>query len=297
MDIKFLKNFLQIARVGNMTKASQVLYITQSALSKQMKELEIEFGRPLFSRSSEGMNLTEEGILLRKRAEDIISIYEKTKQDFESLSDITGGDVHVGALESCHMDIFAKELLTFREKYPDLRCHIISGMTVQVEEMLDRGILDFSIISGIPNLNKYNHIRYPADDEWGIVVRKDHPLAKMERITLKNLLEQNLIVSPQGLSEEIAKWCGEDVDKLRITDTVNLAYNGSILVKENVCIMLSYKGIINDDELIWIPLYPKLSTPTYLLWKKYQVFTPIVELFLKQLISSFEIKNENKSLV
>lgn len=114
----------------------------------------------------------------------------------------------------------------------------------------------------------------------------------MERITFENLLDQSLIVSTQGLSEEITKWCGEQVDKLRITDTVNLAYNGSILVKENVCIMLSYKGIINDSELVWIPLYPKLTTPTYLVWKKYQVFTQIVELFLKQLIGSFEAKNK-----
>ncbi len=287
MDIKLLKNFLQIARLGNMTRASHSLFITQSALSKQMKELEAEFGRPIFSRSSEGMNLTEEGLLLRKRAEDIVSIYEKTKQDFENLGDITGGDVRVGALESCHMDIFAKELLAFREHYPGLRCHITSGMTIQVEEMLDRGILDFIIISGMPNLNKYNHIRYPADDEWGIVVRRDHPLAQKEKITFENLLDQNLIVSTQGLSEEISKWCGEDVDKLRITDTVNLAYNGSVLVKEKVCVMLSYKGLVNDGDLVWIPLFPKLSTPTYLLWKKYQVFTPIVELFLKQLMNSF----------
>ena len=292
MDIKLLKNFLQIARLGSMTQASRTLFITQSALSKQMKELEEEFGRPLFSRGSGGMNLTEEGMLLRKRAEDIVSLFDKTKQEFEELDEITGGDVHVGAPESCHMDIFARELLSFRKNYPGLRCHIISGMTVQVEEMLDRGILDFIIISGIPNLSKYNHIRYPANDEWGIVVRKDHPLAKMERITFENLLDQSLIVSTQGLSEEITKWCGEQVDKLRITDTVNLAYNGSILVKENVCIMLSYKGIINDSELVWIPLYPKLTTPTYLVWKKYQVFTQIVELFLKQLIGSFEAKNK-----
>lgn len=288
MDIKLLKNFLQIARLGSMTQASRTLFITQSALSKQMKELEEEFGRPLFSRGSGGMNLTEEGMLLRKRAEDIVSLFDKTKQEFEELDEITGGDVHVGAPESCHMDIFARELLSFRKNYPGLRCHIISGMTVQVEEMLDRGLLDFIIISGIPDLNRYNHVRYPADDEWGIVVRKDHPLAKKERITFENLLDQNLIISTQGLSEEMAKWCGQDVDKLKITDTVNLAYNGSVMVKERVCIMLSYRGLVTDSELIWIPLHPKLSTPTYLLWRKYQVFTPVVELFLKQMVNSFE---------
>ncbi|MDY6416836.1 MAG: LysR family transcriptional regulator [Succinivibrio dextrinosolvens] len=294
MEIKLLKNFLQIARLGNMTKASQMLYISQSALSKQMKELEEEFGCNLFIRQKEGMVLTEEGYILRKRAEDIVSLFEKTKQDFEDLDKITGGDIHVGAAETCHMDIFARELLTFRKDYPNLRCHIISGMTEQVTQMLDRGLLDIAIISGQPNIDKYNHIRYPAEDQWGAVVAMNHPLASAERLTINELKDYNLMMSTQGLSEEILRWCGQYADLLNVSDTVNLAYNGSVFVKENVAVLLSYKGLANTSEennLRWIPLYPKLTTPLYVIWRKYQVFTPIVDLFFKQLLASFENAN------
>ena len=290
MDIRILKNFLQIARIGNMTRASQMLYTTQSALSKQMKDLEDEFSCRLFIRKSTGLALTEEGHLLRKRAEDIVSLYEKTRQEFESLEEISSGEIHVGAPETCHMDLFARELLEFRRDYPNLQCHIISGMTEQVAQLLDGGLLDIAIISGIPDLNKYNHLVYPAEDQWGAVVRTDHPLARLKRIEPDDLLSYNLIMSTQGFSEEIRRWCGQKADKLMVTDTVNLAYNGSVFVREKVAVMLSYKGLVNTSKksgLTFIPLYPTLTTPLYLIWRKYQIFTPIVDLFLKQLTRSF----------
>ena len=291
MDIKLFKNFLQIARIGNMTKASQTLYISQSALSKQMKELEEEFGCKLFERQKEGMILTEEGNILRKRAEDIVSLFDKTKQEFEDLGEITGGDIHVGAPETCHMDIYARELLRFRKDYPNLRCHIISGMTEQVVQMLDQGLLDLVIISGLPNIEKYNHLRYPADDQWGAVVTRDHPLAAKQNISIDDLKEYNLMMSTQGFSEEIRKWCGQYADSLNVSDTVNLSYNGSVFVKERIAVLLSYKGLVNTSEengLSWIPLYPELRTPLYLIWRKYQVFTPITELFFRQITESFK---------
>jgi DNA-binding transcriptional LysR family regulator len=291
MDLKLLKNFLMVAKTGNMTRASAMLFITQSALSKQMKELESEFGCTFFERIGGGMKLTEEGLLLRNRAEDIVSLVDKTKQEFRDIEDIIGGDVHIGAPETCHIDIFAQELLAFRRKYPGLRCHVISGMTEQVTEKMDGGLLDFVIISGLPDTDKYNYIRYPADDIWGMVVRRDHPLAAMDKITIDDLLPHNIIISTQGLSEEISGWCGDQASELKVTDTVNLAYNGSRFVRENIAVMLTYKGLVDtspENGLVWIPLYPELSTPTYLIWRKFQVFTPIVERFLEHLVTAFK---------
>ena len=291
MDLKLLKNFLMVAKTGNMTRASAMLFITQSALSKQMKELESEFGCTFFERIGSGMKLTEEGLLLRNRAEDIVSLVDKTKQEFRDIEDIIGGDVHIGALETCHIDIFARELLAFRRKYPGLRCHVISGMTEQVTEKMDGGLLDFVIISGLPDTDKYNYIRYPADDIWGMVVRRDHQLAAMDKITIDDLLPHNIIISTQGLSEEISGWCGDRANELKVTDTVNLAYNGSRFVRENIAVMLTYKGLVDTSPgngLVWLPLYPELSTPTYLIWRKFQVFTPIVEKFLEHLVTSFK---------
>lgn len=295
MDLKLLKNFLMVAKTGNMTRASAMLFITQSALSKQMKELEAEFGCTFFERIGGGMKLTEEGLLLRKRAEDIVSLVDKTKQEFRDIEDIIGGDVHIGAPETCHIDIFARELLAIRRKYPGLRCHVISGMTEQVTEKMDGGLLDFVIISGLPDTDRYNYIRYPADDIWGMVVRRDHPLAAMNKITIDDLLPHNIIISTQGLSEEISGWCGDRANELKVTDTVNLAYNGSRFVRENIAVMLTYKGLVDTSPgngLVWIPLYPELSTPIYLIWRKFQVFTPIVEKFLEHLIRAFKNLNQ-----
>ena len=216
---------------------------------------------------------------------------DKTKQEFRDIEDIIGGDVHIGAPETCHIDIFARELLAFRRKYPGLRCHVTSGMTEQVTEKMDGGLLDFVIISGLPDTDKYNYIRYPADDIWGMVVRRDHQLAAMDKITIDDLLPHNIIISTQGLSEEISGWCGDQASELKVTDTVNLAYNGSRFVRENIAVMLTYKGLVDtspENGLVWIPLYPELSTPTYLIWRKFQVFTPIVEKFLEHLVTAFK---------
>lgn len=295
MDLKLLRNFLAVARTGNITRAAGMVFLSQSALSKQMKELEAEFGCALFERIASGLRLTEEGLLLQKRAEDIVSLVDKTKQEFKDLEDIIGGDVHVGAPESCHMDIFARELFEFRKKHPGLRCHLISGMTEQVTEKMDQGLLDFVIISGLPDTGKYDRIRYPADDRWGVVARRDHPLAALRKITVEDLLPYNIIISTQGLSEEITGWCGDRANELKVTDTVNLAYNGSVFVKEHVAVMLSYQGLVNtspENGLAWIPLYPELTTPSYLIWRKYQKFTPIVGKFLEHLSEAFKRLNE-----
>ena len=290
MDIRTLSNFLHIARTGNMTRSSEALHITQSALSKQIKELEQSFGRALFVRSGSGMRLTGEGALLRKRAEDIVTLYEKTRREFESLGEVTGGDVHVGAPESCHMAIFARELLAFRRRCPGLRCHLMSGMTGQVTRLLDEGLLDFAIISGQPDLGKYNSLRYPADDQWGVVARRDHRLARLASVRAEDLMGERLIMSTQGFSEEIRRWCGEKADSLSVTDTVNLCYNGSVFVREKVSVMLSYRGLADTSEesgLAWIPLEPALMTPAYLIWRKYQTFSPAAGLFLRHLREAF----------
>ncbi len=168
------------------------------------------------------------------------------------------------------MNIFARALFAFRQRYPGLRCHVISGMTEQVTEKMDQGLLDFVIISGLPDTGRYNHMRYPADDRWGAVAPRDHTLAALEKITLEDLLPYNVIVSTQGLSEEITGWCGDRANELKVTDTVNLAYNGSVFVKERLAVMISYQGLVDtspENGLAWIPLYPELTTPAYLIWR------------------------------
>ena len=182
MEIRVLRYFLEIAREENMTRASERLHVSQPTLSKQMKDLEEELGKKLFRRGSASIHLTDEGMLLRKRAEDILAMVDKTTDEFKALDKITGGDVYIGCAESHQIRYLAEIIHQFRDRYPLLKYHILSGDTEQVAERLDRGFLDFAVIVEPPNLQKYNYIELPVADTWGVVMRKDCPLSK------KNLL-------------------------------------------------------------------------------------------------------------
>ncbi len=178
MEIRTLRYFLAVAREENMTRAAETLHVSQPALSKQLKSLEEELGKKLFTRHSFSIKLTEEGILLRNRAEDLISMADKIEQEFFSLDEITGGDLYFGLAESYQISFLAKEIRNFKEKYPKIRYHITSGDTEQVAEKLDKGLLDFAVLAEIPNPEKYESIVFPTADTWGLVMPSDDPLTK-----------------------------------------------------------------------------------------------------------------------
>ncbi len=286
MEIRVLRYFLEIAREGNMSRAAETLHVSQPTLSKQMKELEQELGKKLFVRNSAGITLTDEGMLLRKRAEDILDMVDKTADEFKALDDITGGEVHIGCAESCQIKYLARAIKTFKERYPMFRYHLTSGNTEQVAERLDRGLIDFAVIVEPPNLSKYNYLEIPETDTWGMVMRKEDPLSEKDRINVEDLSGLDLICSAQGMKFDIARWCGERADMLNLSGTVNLAYNGSVFVKEGLGYMLTFDRLVDtgaDSELCFRPLDPPLETRMFVIWKKYQVFTPIAELLIKEL--------------
>ncbi|MCI8609322.1 MAG: LysR family transcriptional regulator [Firmicutes bacterium] len=287
MEIRVLRYFLEIAREGNMTHAAQRLHVSQPTLSRQMKDLEHELGKKLFRRSNTSIHLTDEGMLLRKRAEDILEMVDKTTDEFKALDAIIGGDVKIGCAESYLIGHLARIIKDFRKTYPGLRFHLTSGNTEQVSERLDRGLLDLAVIVEPPNLSKYNYIEMPGVDTWGLVMLKTHPLAKKETITIDDLKGVDIICSIQGLKYDISKWCGEKLDEMNIIGTFNLCYNGSVFVKEGLGCMLTFDKLVNidsDSSLCFRPLYPRLEAKMYIIWKKYQVFTPIAELLVEELI-------------
>lgn len=290
MEIRVLRYFLEIARENNMSRAAETLHVSQPTLSKQMKDLESELGKKLFRRGSTSVTLTDEGMLLRKRAEDILDMVDKTADEFRELDNITGGEVHIGCAESYLIKYLAQVIKDFKENYPCFRYHLTSGNTEQVVERLDRGLIDFAFIVEPPNLEKYNYIEIPGVDIWGLVIRKDHPLAEKEEIIFENLLEIDLICSEQGMKFDIARWCGEKADQLNLSGTVNLCYNGGVFVKEGLGGMLTFEHLVNtgsDSDLCFRPLAPRLETKMYIIWKKYQIFTPIAELLLDELKGRF----------
>ena len=290
MEIRVLRYFLEIAREENMTRASERLHVSQPTLSKQMKDLEEELGKKLFRRGSASIHLTDEGMLLRKRAEDILAMVDKTKDEFRALDEVTGGDVYIGCAESYQIQYLAEIIREFRESYPLLKYHILSGDTVQVAERLDRGLLDFAVIVEPPNLQKYNYIELPVADTWGVVMRRDCPLAKKQSITADDLIGFDLITSPQSLDADFPRWCGEKLDELNISGTVNLFYNGTAFVRADAGLLLTFDRLADtgiDSELCFRPLTPALKSKMFIIWKRYQVFSPIAERLIEKIKIAF----------
>lgn len=290
MEIRVLRYFLAIAREENMTRAAKYLHVTQPTLSKQIKQLEEEIGKKLFIRSNYSIKLTDEGLLLRKRAEDILSMVDKTMEEFQALDDITGGDIYIGAAESESFSYFATVAKDLQLQYPNVKFHLYSGNTEVIAERLDRGLLDFAIIVQEVDLSKYNYIKIPTSDTWGVIMRKDSPLAKKEYITIEDLIDLPLIVSRQGITEDYPKLFKEKLDQLHIVATFDLIYNASIMVKEGFGYALSFDKIVDtseNSELCFRVLKPELKTNMYIIWKNYQVFTPIAEKLLSKMQQHF----------
>ncbi len=290
MEIRTLRYFLAVAREENMSRAAELLHVTQPTLSKALKSLEDELGKKLFTRHSFSIALTEEGVLLRNRAEDLVSMADKIEQEFLSLDDITGGDLYFGLAESWQIRYLAREIREFKKAYPDLRYHITSGDTEQVTEKLDKGLLDFAAIFETPDERKYNCIAFPKADHFGAVFPADSKLAKKDCITADDLVGLPLFTSEQSWENDIRPWAKERFSLLCLEGSFRLAYNGSMFAREGLGILLTLNNLIDtspESGLVFRPLAPRLEMKMYLIWNKYQSFTPIAERFLKQLQASF----------
>lgn len=288
MEIRALKYFLAIAREENMTKAAETLHISQPALTKQIHNLEAELGKKLFSRHSFSLELTAEGKLLQKRAEDLLTLATKITDEFAALDNSLGGDIYLGSGESYQLRHLAKIIHQFKTKHPHFHYHLISGDTEQVTEKLNKGLLDFAIIFEEPDLKHYNALSFPQADTWGVLMSTTAPLAKKSEITWEDLKELPLFCSEQSWKEDIPRWCGTKIKELNLEGTYRLVYNASVFAKEGLGYVLAFNHIVDispGSGLVFRPLSPKLETKMYIIWKKDQVFTPIAERF-KELLEN-----------
>ncbi|XCP85076.1 LysR family transcriptional regulator [Roseburia hominis] len=286
MEIRTLRYFLAVAREENMTRAAELLHITQPTLSKQLKSLEDELGKKLFTRHSFSISLTDEGILLRNRAEDLVGMADKIEKEFISLNDVTGGDLYFGLAESYQIRILAREINEFKKRYPGLRYHITSGDTEQVAEKLDKGLLDFAVLAEIPDASKYESLVFPEADIWGVVMPSDSLLAKKKAIRVDDLIGLPLFCSGQGWEKDVPSWAKDKMDQLHLEGSFRLSYNASLFAKEHLGYLLTFDKLVDtsaDSGLVFRPLTPKLETNLYLIWKRYQTFSPIAERFMNQI--------------
>lgn len=290
MEIKSLRYFLAIAREENMTRAAELLHVSQSTLSKTVKALEQELGHKLFERHSFSISLTDEGILLRKRADDLVAMADKISAEFQKMNDISGGDIYLGLAESYQIRYLAHEIRAFKGRYPHMRYHVTSGDTEQVIEKLDRGILDFAVLAERPDASKYEFAEFPEADVFGLVMPFEDPLAGESSVTVDDLAGLPLFCSEQSWRADIPRWCGERMDDLHLEGSFRLAYNGGVFVREGLGYLLTFDHLIDTaagSGLVFRPLEPVLAVNMYLVWKKHQAFSPIAERFLVQIHESF----------
>lgn len=287
MDIRVLQYFLAVARESSITKAAESLNMTQPPLSRQLKELEDELGKQLLIRGNRKVTLTEEGMILRKRAEEMVELMEKTKSEIISSGENISGAIYIGGGETEGIRLIAKVAEKIQKKHPDISYHLFSGNADDVTERLDQGLLDFGVLIEPADIKKYDFIKLPARDRWGLLMRRDHPLATKQAIKPENLQGIPLIASRQSLAHnELSGWLGKQYESLHIVSTYNLLYNASLMVEENVGCALCLDNIIpkyENSPLCFRPLEPQITVGLDIVWKKYQVFTKPATLFLNML--------------
>lgn len=295
MEIRTLRYFAAVAHEGSMTRAAAQLHVSQPTLSKQVKSLERELGHKLFTRRSFHMELTEEGRLLRERADDLIRLADRIESDFLALADVTGGDLRLGLAESHQVGLLARQIKRLKRSCPGLRYHITSGDTEQVTEKLDRGLLDFAAIVEDPDergRGDYEVLPLPVADTWGVVMRRDDALAGIDAVTVDDLAGLPLFCSEQSWTRDIPAWAGERMDELRLEGTFRLPYNGSVFVREGLGHLLTFDRLVDTSGtsgLAFRPLAPALESRMYLIWRRGRVLSPIAERFLARVRDSLSL--------
>lgn len=287
MDIRVLKYFLAVAREESITKAAETLRMTQPPLSRQLKELEEEVGKQLLIRGSKKVTLTEDGMLLRKRAEEMVDLMEKTKAELNSSNEYINGEIYIGCGETDAISFFAQAAEKLQKDHPLIRYHIYSGDATMVTEKLDKGLIDFGLLIGPVDIAKYNYLKLPITDTWGVLMKKECPLAEKKGIRAEDLWDKPLILSHQtSIGSELFSWLKADLHKINVVLTYDLIYNASHFVKKGIGYAIALDKLVNttgDSELCFRPLTPSLEAGLCIIWKKNQIFSRASNEFLKQL--------------
>lgn len=290
MELRVLQYFLAVAREQNISSAAESLHLSQPTLSTQLKALEQELGKQLLIRKTKGSRkvlLTEEGMLLRKRAEEILELVRMTESEISLSNEVIAGDVYIGTGESDMIRVFAKAAKNIQKKHPDIHYHILSGNAAFVQDYLDRGLIDFGVVYSPVDPNVYSCVKVPVRDTWGVLMRKDSPLAEKDSIQPQDLQDEPLIISAQKTDAwPMSDWFGQDMSKLNVVATYNLVFNASLLVEEGLGYAVCFDKLINvsgNSSLCFRPLSPKMEAQASIIWKRYQVFSKAADCFLREL--------------
>ncbi len=287
MDIRVLRYFLAVAREENISRAAEYLHITQPTLSRQLKELEEKLGAELFIRGKRSISLTDEGMFLRKRAEEITSLMDKTEAEFHQLDEFISGDVYIGGGETLAMNILAEVMSEMTREHPDVKFHLYSGNADDVIDRIDKGLIDFGVVIEPADIRKYETMRLSYTDQYGLIMRKDDPLASNKYISVEELKNLPLLVAKRMIdSKYFPEILGIYPEEMNIKATFNLIYNAALLVEQGMGYALTIDHLINtlgNNNLCFIPIKPEIIVNLSVIWKRFQIFSKASEEFLNRL--------------
>lgn len=291
MELRVLHYFLAVTREQSISGAAESLHLSQPTLSRQLKDLEDELGKQLMIRGNRRITLTEEGMLLRKRAEEILNLVQKTEHEITISNENISGDIYIGTGETDGIRLVAQVAKELRTKYPQIRFHISSGNGPYVTEQLDNGLIDFGLVFSSFDRLKYDYLALSSKDTWGILMRRDSELSEKAFIHPEDLLDKPLILSQEEHEDgALSKWIKKDIANLNVVATYNLIFNASLMVDEGIGYAIAFDKLINvsgDSNLCFRPLFPKLEVDMKIIWKKYQVFPKAAQKFLDLMKEAF----------
>lgn len=289
MELRVLRYFLAVARQRSISGAAVTLHITQPTLSRQIMELEQELDTVLFVRKkgNSKLTLTDEGLLLQKRAEEIVALADKTAAELSAADNLVSGVVYIGGGETEAMRLIAKAAKQLQDQYPNISYHLFSGNANDVSERLEKGLLDFGVFIEPAAIEHYDYMRLPATDTWGLLMKQDSPLAQKSAITPEDLEGIPLLLSRQSMvHNELSGWAGRDFAQLHIVATYNLIYNAALMVDEGVGYALTLDKLVNtagESNLRFCPLQPQLKANLSIVWKQHHPLSKAATKFLQTL--------------
>lgn len=287
MEIRILRYFLTVVREQSITKASEVLHITQPTLSRQLAQMEDEVGVKLFDRGARKITLTNEGLLLRRRAEEILQLVDKTEKELIEQEEQVEGKVTIGCGEIASVQLLPDLFESFHEKYPRVNFDLYTATADHVKDQMDRGLVDIGLLLEPIDIEKYEFIRLDVKEKWVVLMRPDDPLAKKESITAGELSEHPLVL-PRRLrvQSELASWFGDYYENLNVLFTSNLSTNAAIMVANGLAYSVVIEGAVpfwDQSKITYRPLHPLLTATSVLAWKRGQPFSPASTKFIEHI--------------
>lgn len=288
MELRVLRYFLAVAREENITKAAALLHVTQPTLSRQLMQLEDELGVKLFRRSQYRVVLTDDGMLLRRRAQEIVELADKAERELQHTEAELTGEIAIGCGESVGMTFLSEHIREFRKLHRQVQFRIYSANADDIKERIEKGLLDMGLLTEPVDIGRHAFLRTPQKDRWGVLLPKEHPLAQKGAVTPKDLLGVPLLISGrETVRNELAGWFGDAYDKIEVAASYNLILNAANMVKNGVGVALCFDLDNISDALNFVPLSPNLETGTVLAWKKDQTYSPAAEEFLNFVKNAF----------